>query len=59
MSNKEYPSRNRSQMRDRRVITVKPSSYQPSKAEMGVDVSINATPEQLAQAIKMTRAAQE
>lgn len=32
-------------------VRVKPHSYQPSKAELEADVSIDATPEQLARAV--------
>lgn len=32
-------------------VTVKPSSYQPSKAELEKDVSVDATPEALADCI--------
>ena len=35
----------------RRHVTVKPSSYQPSKAELEVDVSVKATPEGLRDAV--------
>lgn len=34
-----------------RTVRVKPSSYQPSKAELEEPVKIDATPEQLARAI--------
>ena len=33
------------------VLNVKPYSYQPSKEELEADVTLNATPEQLASAI--------
>ncbi|MCY3794810.1 MAG: hypothetical protein OXG51_10615 [Gammaproteobacteria bacterium] len=32
-------------------VRVKPRSYQPTKAELEADISIDATPEQLADAI--------
>ena len=35
----------------RRHVTVKPSSYQPSKAELDVNMSIDTTPEALACAL--------
>ena len=35
-------------------VTVKPSSYQPSKAELEEDVSVDATPEALADCIGRT-----
>ena len=35
----------------RRHVTVKPSSYQPSKAELQADVSVKATPEGLRDAV--------
>ena len=35
----------------RRQVMVKPSSYQPSKAELEADVKIDATPETLAKAL--------
>ena len=35
----------------RRQVKVKPSSYQPSKAELEADVSVEATPEKLRNAI--------
>ena len=37
--------------RDRKVVTVRPYAYQPSKAELNADVGIAATPENLARAI--------
>ena len=33
------------------TVAVKPYSYQPSKAELKADVSVRATPEQLARAV--------
>ena len=36
---------------DRATVEVKPSSYQPSKAELEADVSIAADPEDLARAV--------
>lgn len=36
---------------ERRTVRVKPHSYQPSKAEMEADISIDATPEEVAAAI--------
>ena len=36
------------------IVSVKSSSYQPSKAEMEEDVSVNATPRQLAEAALAT-----
>lgn len=38
----------------RPVVRVKPSSYQPSKAELEEDMSIKATPQQLAEAVLAT-----
>lgn len=35
---------------ERRTVRVKPQSYQPSKAELEEDVSIDATPEDLIRA---------
>lgn len=35
-------------------VTVKPTSYQPSKAELEEDVSIDATPEAVADCIGRT-----
>lgn len=37
--------------RDRKVVAVRPYTYQPSKAELDADVWIAATPEELARAI--------
>ena len=37
--------------KNRKVITVKPHSYQPSKAELEESIRIDATPEQLAKAV--------
>ncbi|MCY4487947.1 MAG: hypothetical protein OXF11_12660 [Deltaproteobacteria bacterium] len=36
------------------TVKVKPSSYQPSKAELEADMSIKATPRQLAAAVLAT-----
>ena len=36
------------------VVPVKPYSYQPSKAELEEDVSVDATPEALAECIGRT-----
>ena len=36
---------------ERHHVTVKPSSYQPSKAELEADVSVKATPEGLRDAV--------
>ena len=38
---------------------VKPFSYQPSKAELEEDMSVNATPEEVARAMAPRRLAQE
>lgn len=35
----------------RRTVRVKPSSYQPTKAELEKEIHIDATPEELARAI--------
>ncbi len=35
----------------RRHVTVKPSSYQPSKAELQADMNVKATPEGLRDAV--------
>ena len=40
--------------KDRPVVRVKPSSYQPSKAELEEDMRIKATPRQLAAAMLAT-----
>ena len=37
--------------RERKVVTVRPYAYQPSKAELNADVSLQATLEQLARAV--------
>ena len=37
--------------KNRKVITVKPHTYQPSKAELNAGVSLQATPEKLARAV--------
>ena len=37
-------------MGKKRVVKVKPHTYQPSKAELEADVSVAVTPEELAQA---------
>ena len=39
---------------DKTTAVVKPTSYQPSKAELEEDVSVDATPEQLADCIGRT-----
>ena len=36
-------------------VKVKPNSYQPSKAELEEDVSVNATPEEVARAMAPRR----
>ena len=36
------------------IVRVKPSAYQPSKAELEEDVSVKATPRQLAEAVLAT-----
>ena len=36
---------------DRTMVHVRPFSYQPSKAELEEDVSIDATPDELAEAV--------
>ena len=41
------------------TVTVKPHSYQPKKAELEADVSIDATPEELARAIMQPVIVQE
>ena len=41
------------------ALRVKPHSYQPSKAELEEDVSVNATPEEVAKAMAPRRIAQE
>ena len=45
--------------RDRPVVKIKSSSYQPSKAELHADVSIPTTPEHLAKCITRTVNVQE
>ena len=37
------------------AVRVKPCSYQPSKAELEEDVSVNATPEEVARAMSPRR----
>ena len=37
--------------REPRIIQVKPSTYQPSRKELNEDVRIDATPEELADAV--------
>ena len=39
------------QRKEKPVVRLKPSSYQPSKAELEADVSIDATPEQVLRAV--------
>ena len=41
------------------TVAVKPSSYQPSKAKLEEDMSVDATPEDVARAIAPRRFAQE
>ena len=36
---------------DQPIVRLKPSSYQPTKAEMEEDISINATPGDIARAL--------
>ncbi len=36
---------------ERRTVRVRPHRYQPSKADMEADISIDATPEEVAAAI--------
>ncbi len=36
---------------DRPIVRIKPSSYQPSREELREDVSIDATPEEVARAV--------
>ncbi len=38
-------------MDDKPIVTVRPSSYQPSKAELEEDVSVDATPEDVRAAL--------
>ena len=40
----------RKQTIERPAVMIKPASYQPSKAELEEDVSVDATPEELAEA---------
>lgn len=40
-------------IRKKPVVEVADSGYQPTKAEMGEEVSIDATPEELARAVVM------
>ena len=49
----------KTQKKDRPVVRVKPSIYQPSKAELEADVSIKATPRQLAAVALATVEVQE
>ena len=44
---------------EKRRIPVKPYSYQPSKAELEEDVSVDATPEALAECLGRTVAVVE
>ena len=44
---------------EKRRIPVKPYSYQPSKAELEKDVSVDATPEALAECLGRTVAVVE
>ena len=37
--------------REKPVVRLKPSSYQPSKAELEEDVAIEATPQELLRAV--------
>ena len=39
------------QLADRPTVRVKPHSYQPSKAELEEPIRVDATPQQLAQAV--------
>ena len=39
---------------DKTTVVVKPTSYQPSKAELEEDVSVDATPEAVADCIGRT-----
>ena len=41
------------------AVCMKPYSYQPSKAELEEDVSVDATPEEVARAMAPRRIAQE
>ena len=41
------------------AVRVRPYSYQPSKAELEEDVSVNATPEEVARAMAPRRSVQE
>ena len=43
----------KSMQRKRATVKLKPSSYQPSKAELEADVSIDATPEELRHAVML------
>ena len=36
---------------DRRTVRLRPASYQPTKAEIEEDMSIDATPDELARAV--------
>ena len=44
-------SRQKSESDPRPVVRIKPSNYQPTKAELEEDVRIDATPEELARAV--------
>ena len=37
------------------IVRVRPSAYQPNKAELEEDVSVNATPEEIARAMAPRR----
>ncbi len=43
----------------RRVVKVKPHTYQPKKAELEADANIDATPEELARALMQPVIVQE
>ena len=45
--------------KDPPIVKVKPHSYQPSKAELDADISINATPEDVAKAVMKQVTVQE
>ena len=38
---------------ERPIVTIRPSNYEPSKAELEEDISVDVTPEELAEAATM------
>ena len=46
----KHPERQKDMVK-RQTVIVKPSSYQPSVAELEADMSIDATPEEIARSV--------